>query len=105
MYRIDIQHNCSMRGLDIWIGEETNGIQMAAKPIELCFEPYDSGCDVKPTLSLSRGKGDDFLRALVNELVRCGYKPDEIKAIDKEIGAVKYHLEDMRKLVFKHEGI
>jgi hypothetical protein len=32
-----------------------------------------------------------------------GIKPEQIPVLENEMTAVKYHLEDMRKLVFKED--
>lgn len=49
--------------------------------------------------SLIKGPlGDDLLRALGEALVMGGFLPQS--AVDTELKATKYHLEDMRKLVF-----
>jgi hypothetical protein len=41
---------------------------------------------------------------LVDELWICGVRPTEAAGSSGAIGAVKYHLEDMRRLVFKEGG-
>ena len=46
-----------------------------------------------------RGEGLLILKALAEALQQGGYIPKS--AVDSELKASKYHLEDMRKLVFK----
>jgi hypothetical protein len=38
---------------------------------------------------------------LMDDLWRCGYRPSEGEGSAGQLASVKYHLEDMRKLVFK----
>lgn len=48
------------------------------------------------------GLGDvtNFLKAIVEAAWEAGIRPDSMKDRQGEIGAVRYHLEDMRRLVF-----
>jgi hypothetical protein len=43
-------------------------------------------------------------QTLMNDLWRCGLRPSEEVGSVGELRAVKYHLEDMRRLVFETEG-
>jgi hypothetical protein len=44
---------------------------------------------------------DDCLQEIMDELYRYGIRPTKFKDITGELEAKIYHLEDMRKLVFK----
>ncbi len=59
----------------------------------------------KPTLSLHGAKGKEFIQSFVNEAHRLGFQAEEqgkkIEVIKNELVAVRYHLEDMRRLVFE----
>lgn len=41
------------------------------------------------------------VQQLMDDLWRCGYRPSEGEGSAGQLASVKYHLEDMRKLVFK----
>ena len=42
-----------------------------------------------------------FLQAMANELKEIGVMAEGELVLENELGATKYHLEDMRQLVFK----
>ena len=65
------------------------------------FNPFE--LNVEPTLRFNAEAQWDqnILTHLVDGLIRSGIKPTEKVPDANEITAVKYHLEDMRKLVFK----
>jgi len=50
-----------------------------------------------PVLELMQEDAEDFLRAFANAAWRMGIKPTEFREDNKELEAVKYHLEDMRE--------
>lgn len=43
----------------------------------------------------------DQAQQLMNELWRCGLRPKNGEGTSAQVDALKYHLEDMRSLVFK----
>jgi hypothetical protein len=43
----------------------------------------------------------DHAQTLMDDLYRAGLRPADARATQGQIEAVQYHLEDMRKLVFK----
>uniref|UniRef100_A0A6M3IR13 Uncharacterized protein n=1 Tax=viral metagenome TaxID=1070528 RepID=A0A6M3IR13_9ZZZZ len=93
-------------GLRMWIiKQDLDGTREVVAPIDLeVRKEYKFGeMFPEPTLFFDSFSAHQFLQGLVNGLVENGYKPDEIKAHDKEVEAMKYHLEDMRKLVFKNK--
>lgn len=64
------------------------------------FDPQE------PTLKFSEILLDDepgFLRALVDGLIAYGVKPTRPIEDATQLKAVKYHLEDMRKIVFEEK--
>lgn len=81
------------------VDSREDGTIYAARPMELVFEKKEIGTLSEPTLKMSGIVARDFLPALSQALSDSGYRP---KTDDgKQIDALKYHLEDMRKLVFK----
>lgn len=67
-----------------------------AEPINFTIKQIDGGY-MQPTLRLTH----DEPQQLMNELWRCGIRPKNGEGTDAQVNALKYHLEDMRKLVFK----
>ena len=62
----------------------------------------------EPTFRLEGDKIKPFLQGMANELHRLGVKAEEAPVLENELSSTKYHLEDMRALVFenyKHEII
>jgi hypothetical protein len=104
--KVTLEHNPAIRGTDIYLyGRNINGSHFRIKPVQLEIEQFKEWERPEPTFIFSDQFGTQFLQNFVNALVEIGFKPDEIKAHDKQVIALKEHLEDMRKLVFKHEGI
>ena len=100
--KVHIEHEPTFRGTAIYLfGKDRDG-EFVVEPMELKLRHYTPGDPLdSPTLRFEGREGTAFLQALVQALVQIGFKPDEIKASEGQISAIKYHLEDMRKLVFK----
>ncbi len=83
------------------------------KSIEIAFvEPRGNGyACAAPLLMINQPEGEAVIPALtlepkavqmlMDDLWRCGYRPSEGEGSAGQLASVKYHLEDMRKLVFK----
>ena len=65
------------------------------------FKNFELGENIKPTFSLTSRVFTPFLQAMANNIKELGIKADDEPILENELIAVKYHLEDMRKLVFK----
>lgn len=52
---------------------------------------------ISPSFTLS----PKATQQLMDDLWRCGFRPSEGEGSAGQLASVKYHLEDMRKLVFK----
>jgi len=83
-----------------FIEERTDSERFIAKPINLEFEKLIPG-ESQPTLRLSHQIAGKFLKALAEALDKEGIKTENDFKIQGLLEANKYHLEDMRKLVFK----
>ncbi len=100
--KVEIERDASIRGYAIWItNDRPDGKTQLAKPVQFEFVDDDPGVNAEPTICLPGRDSDDFLRGFATALAASGFKADELKHIDQQISALKYHLEDMRKLVFK----
>lgn len=65
--------------------------------LPLTMQAVEVGMPVEPTFSLSV----ESAQGLMDSLWQCGIRPTEGKGSAGALAAVQYHLEDMRKLVFK----
>ena len=82
-------------------GKDKDG-EFVIEPMNLAIRHYQLGeSQNKPTLVFSGRDGEAFLQSLAEALVQMGFKPSELEASNQQTAAIKYHLEDMRKLVFK----
>lgn len=66
----------------------------------LTIEQVDAGAYVKPSFTL----GQHEVQELFNQLWQQGYRPKDGTGNGGHVEAIKYHLEDMRKLVFSVSG-
>lgn len=65
------------------------------------FKHCEDGEPIPITFSLSGHVATPFLQAMANTLKELGIRADKEPMLENELTAMKYHLEDMRKLVFK----
>ena len=102
--RIALEKSLYTDTVDLYLyTENTNGTISVAMPTEFVFTPIDETTLAQPTMRFRRGRGDEFLKSLSGALIRMGYQADELEVNAKQVDAIKYHLEDMRKLVFRDE--
>ncbi len=62
------------------------------------------GKDMEPLITVTRAEQQDncdFLRAVFDACWQAGMRPEKFEDNSSEIASIRYHLEDMRKLVFK----
>lgn len=69
------------------------------RPLKAVFtsEKGEEGQIVEPILRLKPSEAQQ----LFDELYRCGLRPSEKSRTEGVVEAMRYHLEDMRKLVFE----
>jgi hypothetical protein len=66
------------------------------------FKTHNRGERIEePTFRVTGDMAKPFLQGMANELHALGIKAEKAPVLENEMGAVKYHLEDMRKLVFE----
>lgn len=83
-------------------GEEPSGKRSICTDIaKMEFTMYEEGTPTEPTFTLRHGVTKPFLQAMANELSKLGVKAEGEPVLENELVATKYHLEDMRKLVFE----
>jgi len=76
-------------------GDRSQGTFQVAYPIE--FSDIEPGLHTAPMMHLSNSEAQD----LADQLYACGISPSKLAGSTGQLTAVQYHLEDMRKLVFK----
>lgn len=103
-YIIKVRRNPFTEGINIYFGLEDSKGLFVAKPVELKYEKVDdTGRDVEPSLFIPRGLASGFLEAVLDAIEREGIKSKSTATVEGLLEATKYHLEDMRKLVFSKE--
>ena len=85
------------------IEEDERGQRFIAQPMKLVFKKFDEYLETQPSIKIGRhfGKVTNFMKNLATALAQAGYEPEVEKELKGELKSTKYHLEDMRKLVFK----
>ena len=76
-------------------GTRAMGTFQVAQPLE--FLDSEIGSVTPPIMRLSNTEAQE----LVDQLYACGISPSKLAGSTGQLSAVMYHLEDMRKLVFK----
>ena len=66
---------------------------------EIVFSEAQPNAITSPAIHLTQGEAQE----LANQLYAAGIHPEQAAGSAGQLGAVKYHLEDMRRLVFKGE--
>ena len=59
---------------------------------------YKSGSIPSSFMQCEPEEFDDFMKTLIDEAWEAGYRPKQHLGVGSELVAVKYHLEDMRKI-------
>jgi hypothetical protein len=67
------------------------------------LKEHKEGESEEPSIKISRmfGKSTGFLQALSDALAKVGYEPKTVEENKGELKATKYHLEDLRQIIFK----
>ena len=98
-----LRYDAEFSTVNLWIiHQERDGPRTVIEPMNLTLrKEWGEGYEPpEPTIKFYDRDADDFLKGLSDGLVASGYRPDALKASDKEVAAIKNHLEDMRTLVF-----
>ena len=95
-FRLKIKDNEPFGGLSFYILKDNrNGNSSVAT--SFVFEESPQGGFIDPILKIDNG----MAQSLFNDLWFAGYRPKDGTGNSGHIQAMAYHLEDMRKLVFK----
>lgn len=91
----------ALNTLNMIFYDDINGKRKIASPLKFHFNEPKDGDIVEPTFSIPEILSKELLQSLADELFKLGIKPLSQLPLENEMAAVKYHLEDMRNLVFK----
>lgn len=94
-WRVSVQREIWSDSIAIRLGIKTDGGFAVAMPVVM--ETVELGALTQPMVSLPF----DAAQRLMDELWSSGCRPSQAIGSAGQVEAIKYHLEDMRKLVFK----
>ena len=104
-WNVIIKYAPEWDGVNVWLVHKAGNQKTVVNSVDLTMtttlEPNLE--PPEPTLRFNGHDSTQFLQGLTDGLVEAGFKPDAIKVADERVEAIKYHLEDMRKLVFKED--
>ena len=103
-WNVILRYDEDFRRVNLWlIKKNADGSEVVVQPLNLTLtHTITPGVETPPpTIRFEGAEAHQFLQGLVEGLVASGYRPDMLKAQDREVEALKYHLEDMRKLVME----
>lgn len=99
MIRVHIETDLRYAGKTMTIIAKREDGYHRASEFNIDFVPMAIGEFAEPCFIF--GDDDELLRALAQGLAEAGYLPDVVMDKNRELKATQYHLEDMRKLIFK----
>ena len=94
-FRVNVEREIWSDNISIRLATKTGDGLAIAKPV--VFEQVELGAYIDPCLRLSF----DTAQKLMDELWHAGVRPAQTIGTAGQTDAIKYHLEDMRRLVFK----
>jgi hypothetical protein len=87
--------------LSLYIVEKfPDGRRAIILPVKLDQKTFVAGEKVEPSIELNGLLAREFLQAMCDLCHAQGLHPTGVAPLENEMSAVRYHLEDMRKLVF-----
>jgi hypothetical protein len=96
--RFRANRDFAMDGLALWVVLQRDGDKrMVAEPQQFTLKEHQRGDYCPPTLEIDAGAA----QSLIDALWECGLRPTEAKYPQEHVNALRGHLEDMRRLVFK----
>jgi hypothetical protein len=100
-----LRYDEAWNGVNIWIVKKEGQTLQVVQPLNMMITSYVNPGNValtpEPTIKIDMQAGRQFLQDLADGLTNAGFRPDELKAKDSEVEAIKAHLADMRQLVFE----
>ena len=102
-WKVCLRYDPQFRGVNLWmLGDNKDGTMDIVNPMAMVVTTVNWNERLpEPTLQFRGDNALSFLQSLAEGLAESGFHPKEIEASNKQIEALKNHLEDMRRLVFK----
>ena len=95
--RFGLQTEIWNDSIAVRIGKGTKGTGAFQVATSIEFLDVEPGLYTAPVMHLSNSEAQE----LADQLYACGISPSKLAGSTGQLAAVTYHLEDMRKLVFK----
>lgn len=99
--KIKIYENPLSGAVDFLLYREVGHKVFYVKPVEFRFEEKTEGNWAVPTFTIGDNSAKEMLQELADMLDQKKIYPSTKPPLTNELIATKYHLEDMRRLVFK----
>lgn len=100
-YEVYVKENPVTANCEVYIIDTSNGKRFVVKPMELIWTEVEGGKEYEPTLAIPHYIARELFKAMKAAFTGAGIKTDDENMIKAELKATKYHLQDMRKLVFR----
>jgi len=102
-WNVIVRYDERFAGVNVWLIHKRGSEETVVLPIDLTLTmSLEPSIEIpEPTLRFHGNDARQFLQDLAEGLVDAGFKPDELKVANERVKAIEYHLEDMRRLVFK----
>lgn len=103
--RLIVRHAINRHGYNVWLLRDDGHAMRFAQPVEFTFgDPKDDSFLMpEPTLFLPLQDFNMIADSVRNEMIANGLQPSAA-LLEGELKATKYHLNDMRRLVFDTTG-
>ena len=94
-----VKGNFRTRGINLFVDEVRDGKCYTTRPIEMreVVKSWEEDTAVGPMVTLT----PTMAQKLMDDLWDCGVRPSEGSGSAGQLASVKYHLEDLRCIVFK----
>jgi len=100
-YKVYIRVSPIEDSYELYLVDIVEGKQYVAKPMDLVWIQVHPGEEYIATLKVPARIGVELFKAMKGAITKQGIKTDDENMLKAELKATKYHLQDMRKLVFK----
>ena len=102
-YRVRIRTCPWTLGYEVYISCQEGKKVFVAEPVEFNFKEIELGGHCEPSLVIEHPFAKQFMKAFLDALEGQGIESDSVSRLKGTMEASKYHLEDMRRLVFRKE--
>lgn len=100
-FEVAMRQSFATDSMEIYFFDRGPNYKAVALPMDLVFKKMEEGKEYEPSLRIPGLMLPGFLKALVSALDKSGVRSPSVDKVEGELKATKYHLDDMRRLVFK----